>query len=106
MLTTASLLLQCQQVTMEALLFPQPTEHVAHHHRCHQPQQPKSGNNRSSLPSQHKTDCYVKWGKIVDDLLIGSWLLSLLHLSSLPLCLPYQRKEGKDRKRPPAVVDC
>jgi hypothetical protein len=29
---------------MEVLLFPQPAEHIAHHRRCHQPQQPQSGN--------------------------------------------------------------
>ncbi len=53
--------------------------HVAHHRCCHQPQQPQSSIGRSSLPSQHKADCYVKRGQIVGDLLIGSSLLSLRH---------------------------
>jgi hypothetical protein len=44
------------------LLFPQPPEHVAHHRCCRQPQRPQSGIGRSSLPSQHKADCYVKRG--------------------------------------------
>jgi hypothetical protein len=78
----------------EVLLFPQPTEHVAHHRCCRQPQQPQSGIGRSSLPSQHKADCYVERGQIVGNLLIGSSLLSLRHsrhsvascMSPSPLC--------------------
>jgi hypothetical protein len=86
-------------VTMAAcadgvLLFPQPTEHVAHNHCCRQPQQPQSGIGCSSLPSQHKADCCVKQGQIVGDLLIVSSLLLLHHcccaaascLPSSPLC--------------------
>ncbi len=57
-------------VTMAAcadrvLLFPQPTEHVAHNCCCCQPQRLQSGIGRSSLPSQHKADCCVKRGQIV-----------------------------------------
>ncbi len=71
-------------VTMAAcadgfLLFPQPMEHVAHHRCCRQPQGPQSGINRSSLPSQHKADCYVEWGQIIGNLLIGLLSLSLRH---------------------------
>jgi hypothetical protein len=48
-------------VTMAAcadrvLLFPRPTEHVAHHCCCRQSRRPQSGIGRSSLPSQHKAD--------------------------------------------------
>jgi hypothetical protein len=76
------------------LLFPQPTEHVAHNRCCRQPQRPQSGIGRSSLPSQHKADCCVKRGQIVGDLLIVSSLLPLRHcycaaascLPSSPLC--------------------
>ncbi len=64
------------------LLFPQPTEHVTHHRCCRQPQQPQSGIGHSSLPSQHKADCYVKRGQIVGNLLKGSLLLSLHHSRS------------------------
>jgi hypothetical protein len=49
-----------------------------HHRCCHQSQQPQSGISRSSLPSQHKADCYVKRGQIVGDLLIRLLLLLLL----------------------------
>jgi hypothetical protein len=74
---------------MEVLLFPQPTEHVAHHRRCCQPQQPQSGNGRSSLPSQHKADCCVERGQIVGDLLIGSSSLSMRHSRpTTASCLP------------------
>ncbi len=71
-------------VTMAActngvLLFPQLTEHVAHHRCCHQPQQPQSGIGCSSLPSQHEADCYVKRGQMVGNLLIRLSLLSLRH---------------------------
>jgi hypothetical protein len=81
-------------VTMAAcadgvLLFPQPMEHVAHHHCCCQPQQPQSGIGRSSLPSQHKADCYVKRGQIVGDSLIGLLLLLLRHsCCAAASCLP------------------
>ncbi len=81
-------------VTMAAcadgvLLLPQPTEHVTHHRCCRQPQQPQSGIGRSSLHSQHKADCYVEWGQIVGDSLIGSSSLSLHHSHrSAASCLP------------------
>jgi hypothetical protein len=71
------------------LLFPQPTEHVAHHRCCCQPQQPQSSIGCSSLPSQHKADCYVKRGQIVGDSLIGSLLLSLRHsCRAVASCMP------------------
>ncbi len=71
------------------LLFPQPTEHVAHYRYCHQPQQPQSSISRSSLPSQHKADCYVEQGQIVGDSLIGSSSLSLCHSRcAAASCLP------------------
>jgi hypothetical protein len=86
-------------VTMAAcadgvLLFPQPTEHAAHHRCCRQPQQPQSGTGRSSLPSKHKADCCVERGQIVGVSLIGSSSLSLRHsccaaasrLPPSPLC--------------------
>jgi hypothetical protein len=74
-LTTALLLLQWQRSTIEVLLFPQPTEHVAHHRRCRQPQLLLSGNRNSSLPSQHKADCCVEQDQNFDKLLIGLLLL-------------------------------
>ncbi len=55
-LTISSSLSRWQRATTEVLLFPQPTEHVAHHRRCRQPQRPQSGNGRSSLPLLHKAD--------------------------------------------------
>jgi hypothetical protein len=71
------------------LLFPQPTEHVAHHRCCRQPQRPQSGIVRSSLPSQHKADCYVERGQIVGDSLIGSSSLSLGHSHrAVASCMP------------------
>jgi hypothetical protein len=81
-------------VTMAAcadgvLLFPQPTEIVAHHRSCRQPQRPQSGIGRSSLPSQHKADCFVERGQIVGDSLIGSSSLSLRHSRrAAASCLP------------------
>jgi hypothetical protein len=81
-------------VTMAAcadgvLLFPQPTEHVAHHRCCHQPQRPKSGIGRSSLPFQHKADCCVERGQIVGNSLIGLSSLSLHHsCRAAASCLP------------------
>ncbi len=91
---------------MEGLLFLQLTEHVAHHCCCHQPQEPQSGNSHSSLPSQHKADCCVERGQIVDNLLIGLLLLSLLSLSLQPLCLPFRRKRGQRQGRglPPLLI--
>jgi hypothetical protein len=86
-LTTALFLLGWQCTMMEILFFPQPTEHVVHHHCCCQPQQPQSDNGCSSLPSQHKADCCVDWGQIVDDSLFGLSSLSLLSSSLLPLCV-------------------
>jgi hypothetical protein len=88
-------------VTMAAgadrvLLFPQPMEHVVHHHCCRQPQRPQSGIGHSSLPSQHKADCYVKRGQIVGNLLIGSSLLLLCHSSVTPptlVCRPLRFAE-------------
>ncbi len=71
------------------LLFPQPTEHVAHNHCCHQPQRPQSGIGRSSLPSQHKADCCVKRGQIVGDLVIVLLSLLLRHCRcAAASCLP------------------
>jgi hypothetical protein len=71
------------------LLFPQPTEHVAHPRCCRQPQRPQSGISRSSLPSQHKADCYVERGQIVGDSLIGSSSLSLRHYRrAVSSCMP------------------
>ncbi len=71
------------------LLFPQPTEHVAHHRCCRQPQQPQSGIGCSSLSSQHKADCYVKRGQIIGGSLIGLSSLSLQHsLRAAASCLP------------------
>jgi hypothetical protein len=71
------------------LLFPRPTEHVAHHRCCRQPQQPQSGIGHSSLPSQHKADCCDERGQIVGDSLIGSLLLSLRHSRrAAASCLP------------------
>jgi hypothetical protein len=64
------------------LLFPQPKEHVAHHRCCCQPQRPQSSIGRSSLPSQHKTDCYVERGQIAGDLLIGIVVVVIAPLSS------------------------
>jgi hypothetical protein len=60
-----------------------------HHHCCRQPQRPQSGIGRSSLPSQHKADCCVERGQIVEDLLIGSSSLSLHHsCHAAASCLP------------------
>ncbi len=71
------------------LLFPQPTEHVAHHRCCRQPQQPQSSIGRSSLPSQHKADCYVERGQIIGNSLIGSSSLSLRHsCRAVASCMP------------------
>jgi hypothetical protein len=74
----------------EVLLFPQPAEHAAHHHRCCQLQRLQSGNGCSSLPSQHKADCCVEQGQIVGDSLIGSSLLSCATLVPPPplVCRP------------------
>ncbi len=71
------------------LLFPQLTEHVAHHRCCRQPQRLQSGIGRSSMPSQHKADCYVERGQIVGDLLIGLSSLSLRHSRrTVASCMP------------------
>ncbi len=81
-------------VTMAAcadgvLLFPQPTEHVTHHRCCRQPQRPQSSIGRSSLPSQHKADCYIERGQIVGDSLIGSSSLLLRHSRrAVASCMP------------------
>jgi hypothetical protein len=64
------------------LLFPQPTEHVAHHRCCRQPQRPQSSIGRSSLPSQHKADCYVERGQIVGNSLIGIFVVVIAPLLS------------------------
>ncbi len=71
------------------LLFLQLEEHTVHHCCCHQPQRPQSGIGCSSLPSQHKADCYVKRGQIVGGSLIGSLLLLLRHSRrAANSCLP------------------
>jgi hypothetical protein len=71
------------------LLFPQPTEHLAHHRCCRQPQRPQSDIGRSFLPSQHKADCYVKRGQIIGNSLIGSLSLLLRHSHRASAsCLP------------------
>ncbi len=71
------------------LLFPQSTEHVAHHPCCRQPQRPQSSINRSSLPSQNKADCYVGQGQIVGNSFIGSLSLSLRHsCCAVASCMP------------------
>jgi hypothetical protein len=73
----------------EVLLFPQPTEHIAHHRCCRQPQQPQSIIGRSSLPSQHKAGCYVERGQIVGDSLTGLSSLSLRHSRrAVASCMP------------------
>jgi hypothetical protein len=73
----------------KVLLFPRPTEHVAHHRCCRQPLKLQSGIGRSSLPSQHKADCCVEQGQIIGVLLIESWLLSLRHSRhAATSCLP------------------
>ncbi len=64
------------------LLFPQPTEHVAQHRCCRQPQRPQSSIDRYSLPSQHKADCYVERGQIVGNSLIGIFVVVIAPLSS------------------------
>jgi hypothetical protein len=75
--------------TNGVLLFPQLTEHIAHHRCCRQPQQLQSSIGRSSLPSQHKADCYVERGWIVGDSLIGLSLLSLRHSRrAVAFCMP------------------
>jgi hypothetical protein len=63
------------------LLFSQPTEHVAHHRCCRQPQRPQSSISHSSLPSQHKADCYVERGQIVGNSLIGIVVVVIAPLS-------------------------
>jgi hypothetical protein len=96
-------------LTIEVLLFSQPTEHVAHHRSCRQPQQPQSGNCHSSLPSKRNADCCAKRGQIVDNLLIGSLLLLLLSLLLLHLCRPCWRKRGRRQRRgllPLLIVKC
>jgi hypothetical protein len=75
--------------TDRVLLFPQPTEHVAHNRCCRQPQQPQSDIAHSSLTSQHKADCCVKRGQIIGDSLIVSSSLSLRHCRcAATSCLP------------------
>ncbi len=87
------------------LLFPQPTEHVAHHRCCRQPQRPQSGIGRSSLPSQHKADCYVERGQIVGDSLIGSSSLSLRHSRrAVTFCMPPSPLCRNPQPAPPPFV--
>jgi hypothetical protein len=102
---TALLLSRWQHATMEVPLFPQPAEHVAHHHRCRQPQQPQSGNGRSSLPSQHKADCCVERGQIVGDSLIRSLSLSLHHSRpTAASCLPSSLLYRLPQPAPPPFI--
>jgi len=102
---TALLLSRWQHATTEVPLFPQPAEHVAHHHRCHQPQRPQSGNSRYSLPSQHKADCCVERGQIVGDLLIGSSSLSLRHSRpAAASCLPPSLLRRLPQPAPPHLL--
>jgi hypothetical protein len=71
------------------LLFPQPMKHVAHHSCCCQLQRPQSGISRSSLPSQHKADCYDERGQIIGNSLIGLLSLSSCHSHcAAASCLP------------------
>ncbi len=104
-LTTASLLARWQHAMTEVLLFPQLTEHVAHHHYfCHS-QRPQSGNGRSSLPSQHKADCCVEQGQIVGNLIIGSSSLLLRHFCcAAASCLPPSPLCQLHQPAPPPLV--